>query len=60
MIAKISFTVKKPKGVSEADFVEWIKLNCGTVEQVNPENTMAGVQMEELIEQKNVRYRVKK
>lgn len=56
MIGKITVSVKKPKGVSTADFTEWIKFHSGKVNELTPENAMNGIEIEDLVDPKKVRY----
>jgi hypothetical protein len=58
MIAKINLTVLKPKDIPDEDFVEWIKYHCGRIEELSPDNKMAGVDLEDHIDQKAIRYEI--
>ena len=58
MIAKISFTLKKPKFVSSVDFIEWIKYNCGEIDSISDNNKMAEIEMADLIVKKNIKYKI--
>jgi hypothetical protein len=58
MIARISFTIIKPKNENDLHFIEWIKYNCGMIDEISDENKMKSYDMEDFIKQKNIKYKV--
>jgi len=58
MIAKISFTIKKPTNVNDEEFIDWVKWHCGDIEELPNGHVMSGVQVEDLLDNKHLNYKI--